>query len=71
MFLFCKDVDFARYADDNTPYCIGETPEEVISQLEKSSISIFEWLENNIMKANPDKCHLLLSINGNFEVNIN
>ena len=32
MFLFCKDIDSARYADDNTPCCIGKTSEEVISQ---------------------------------------
>ena len=36
MFLFCNDIDFARYADGNTPYCIDKTPEEVISQLEES-----------------------------------
>ena len=71
MFLFRKDVDIASYADDNTLYCIGTTTEEVISQLEKSLMSIFEWFENNGMKANPDKCHLLLSKNGNFEANIN
>ena len=71
MFLFCKDVDFESYADNNTPYCIGKTPEEVIIQLEKSPISIFEWFENNGMKANPDKCYLLLNKNGNFEANIN
>ena len=71
IFLFCKDVDFANYADDNTAYYIGKTPEEVISQLEKSSISIFEWFENNELKANPDECHLRLSKNGNFEANIN
>ena len=70
MFLFCKDVDFASYADDNTPYCIGKATKEVISQLEKSSTSIFEWFGNNGMKASPDKCHLLLSKNGNFEANI-
>ena len=39
MFLFCDDINFASYADDNTPYCIGKTPEEVTSQLEKSSKS--------------------------------
>ena len=71
MFLFCNDIYFASYADDNTPYCIGKTPEEVIIQLEKSSKSIFEWFENNGMKANPDKCHLLLSKNENFAANIN
>ena len=71
MFLFCKDVDFASYADYNTSYCTGKTPEEAKSQLEKSPISIFEWFENNGMKTNPDKCHLLLSKNGNFEADIN
>ena len=70
MFLSCKDVDFARYADDNTPYWIRKTLEEVISQLEKTSISIFERFQNNAMKANPDECHLLLSKSGNFEANI-
>ena len=71
VFRSCNGIDFASYADDNTPYCIDKTPEEVISQLEKSSKSIFEWFENNGMKANPDKCHLLLSNNENFEANIN
>ena len=70
MFLFCDDVDFASYADDNTPYCTGKNTQEIISQLERSSVSIFKWFENNGMKANPDKCHLLLSKNGNLEVNI-
>ena len=59
MLLFCNDKYFASYADDNTPYCIGNTPEEVINQLDKSSKSIFEWFENNGMKVNPDKCHFL------------
>ena len=71
MFFFCNDIDFTSYADDNIPYCIVKTPEEVRSQLEKSSKSIFEWFENSGMKANCDKCHLLLSKNENFEANIN
>ena len=71
MFLFCNDINFASYTDDNTPYCTGKTPEKVTSQLEKSSKSIFEWFEINILKGNPDKCHLLLSKNENFEANIN
>ena len=71
MFLFCNDIDFASYADNNTPYSIGKTPEEVTSQLQKSSKSIFEWSKNNGQKGNPDKYHLLLSKNDNFEANIN
>ena len=55
----------------NIENCIGKAPDKVISQLEKSSKSIFEWFENNRMKAKLDMCHLLLSKNKNFEANIN
>ena len=47
MFLFYNDINFASYADNNTPYCIGKTPEEVTNQLQKSSKYIFEWSKNN------------------------
>ena len=62
-FLFCSDMDFASYADDSTPYCTGKTPQEVISQLEKSLKSIFEWFENNRLKGNPDKCEANINEN--------
>ena len=70
MFFFTENMDFASYADDNTPYCYGRTPQEVITKLEQSSKVIFTWFENNGMKANPDKCHLLLSKNGDLVANI-
>ena len=41
-------VNFASYADDNTPY----TPN-------KASDELFCWFANNQMKANPNKCHLI------------
>ena len=47
MFLFCNDLGFASYADNDTQYRTGKTPEQVISQLEKSSKSFFEWFQNN------------------------
>ena len=59
MFFFCNYIDFTSYADDNTPYCIGKTPEEVISWLEKSSNPFFNSFKG--IKAIPDKCHLLLT----------
>ena len=61
MFLFCNDIDYASYANDNLPCCIGKTPEKVISQSEQSLKTIFGYFQNEGMKANPDKCHLLLS----------
>ena len=61
-FIFCDDINFASFADNNTSYCIRKTPEEVINQWEKSSKSVFEWSENKGMKDNPDMCHLLLTL---------
>ena len=54
-------VDFAYYADDNTPYVMGNGVKEVINFFKKISNEFFYWFANNQMKANPDKCHLLKS----------
>ena len=54
-------VDFASYADDYTPYVIGNEVKEVINSLKKAPDELFYWLVDNQMKANPDKCHLLIS----------
>ena len=35
----------------------------VIASLEKASKVLFEWFENNFLKSNADKCHLLVSCN--------
>ena len=61
LFLIVNDVDFANYANDNTPFASANTPVEVLECLDNASIKLFEWFSNNQMKANPDKCHLLTS----------
>ena len=74
LFLFIGDCNIANYEDDNTPYAFGKDINSVICQLEGDSLKLFHWLWNNILKANPNKSHLLLiscdtsiaaSINGN------
>ena len=35
----------------------------VVSSIESCSTSLFEWFSNNQMKANPEKCHLLINVN--------
>ena len=47
------ECDIASYADDNR--------DNVISNLEKSTNSLLNWFRENNMKANADKCHLLVS----------
>ena len=62
MFYFLKDF-VANYADDSTTYCEGKSAKFVVNNLEQSSAILFEWLNNNYMKVNTGKSHLLLSGN--------
>ena len=55
------NVNIGSYADDTTPYISGRNIKEIIGTLENTSITMFSWFKFNGMKANPDKCHLLLS----------
>ena len=58
-----NDIDFASYADDNTPYVSSDSIEDKIRILENDSIWLFKWFSDNIMKANKNKCHLIVSSN--------
>ena len=40
-------------------FTTGDTTEELITSLEKSSKKLFEWFEENQMKGNTDKYHLI------------
>ena len=61
LFLFTVDSNIANYADDNSPYSCEDDIKSVIVQLERDSKTLLEWTSNNMLKANPDKFHLLLS----------
>ena len=65
LFYFSENVDMANFADDNTPFEFSSTLEDVIDKLEIDSISLIQWFENNYLKPNPDKWHLLLTQNNN------
>ena len=36
--------------------------DDLISSLEKSSKDLLQWFDDNLMKSNSDKCHLLVSL---------
>ena len=61
--LFLEDENnyFANYAGDTTPYYFGSTTAEVLDNLSCLTKKMFSWFANNQMKANDDKCHLILS----------
>ena len=63
-----NDCDIASCAD-NTPCTSSSNLDAVINKLEESTNNLFQWFRNNYMKANADKCHLLVT--GNYEVSVN
>ena len=60
-FYFIDNFDIANKADDPTQHCADKSTEFVVNDLVQSSAIFFEWLNNNCMKVNTAKSHLLLS----------
>ena len=58
------------YADHNTPYVRSENIDVTLEKLEEVGKILFQWLSDNFLKANADKCHLILSTDEPFSINI-
>ena len=63
LFLIIDNID-----SDNTPYTTGESAKKVIDKLEIVAKRLFKWFSDNQMKANPDKCYLLISSTSQSEL---
>ena len=59
LFLMKNDVEFASYADDNTPLFVGDDLDNITLKFQNASKTLFKWFNGNQMKANPDKCHFI------------
>ena len=68
LFFITNGIDFASYADDNTPFIIGEGIDDVIFKLQNASKTLFQWFYDNQMKAKPDKCHFICSSNEKLNI---
>ena len=64
------DIDLANYVDDTTLYAYGFELDKVIESLEKNIDKLFHWFSDNFLKANPDKCHLLINTDENVALKI-
>ena len=71
LFLIHRDIHIANFADDNTPYLSAKNVEDVIESIERASVSLFRWFENNLLKGNADKCHFLVSTSQEVSLNVN
>ena len=70
LFLFVEEADIMSYADDNTLYVCSENIDVTLEKLEEVGKVLFEWFSNNFLKANAEKCHLILSTDEPFSINI-
>ena len=57
----CEDSDIENYTDDINPYACAPDINIVISELQITASKLSTWYNNDHMKANPEKSHLLLS----------
>ena len=70
MFFIIEDTDISCYADDNTPYVIADNIAGVIKFLAVASKILFKWFNDNLMRINASKCHLLVSTNNTVKIKI-
>ena len=70
LFFDIIEIDIANYADDTTPYALDSKLENIVKLLEENADKLFDWFSNNYLKANPDKCHLLVSTTGNIRISV-
>ena len=53
------ESNIINYADDTTLYACEPNIDLVLSKLEKDTSIVFTWFQNNYLKANSGKSHLL------------
>ena len=57
--MFISYSQIRNYADDTTLYVTEQDIEQVIKTLEQDVVITREWLKNNYMKLNEEKCNLI------------
>ena len=70
LFFVVKSADIASYADDTAPYVCLENIALIIEKFEVKANENFNWFNENAMKANADKCHLLITINEERNISV-
>ncbi len=70
-FYLVKDTEICNYADDTTIFACGSDLGSILESLERDAALLSLWFENNYMKMNEDKSHLLVFGNKDGEVTVN
>ena len=70
LFLFIKNKDVASYTDDTKPYETRTNSAYVTHNSEVLGNTLLNWFNDNSMKANPGKYHLLLTGNDSSKITV-
>ena len=70
LFFMIGDSDIASYAGDSTTYVSADNIDGVIKSSENVSKILLKWSNDNLMKSNADKCHLLVSIKNTIKIKV-
>ena len=70
-FYLVKDTEICNYGDDTTIFAYGSDKCSILQSLEEDTSLLSLWLENNYMKMNEDKSHLLVFGSKGEEVSVN
>jgi hypothetical protein len=75
IFYFIQESSLYNYADDNTLSYEGHNLDQLITVLERDSLTLIDWFTENQMKANPDKFQAIAigkkTKNENISFNLN
>ena len=55
-----EPAEVCNFADDTTFFACNKDLNSLIFRLEHDKLLAIEWFQNNNMKSNQDKCHLLV-----------
>ena len=70
LFLCDCETNIINYADDTTLYACEPNMDLVLSKLEKDTSTVFTWFQNNYLKANSGKSHLLTTCDNIQHINV-
>ena len=65
-----SETNIINYADDTTLYACEPNMDLVLDKLEKDTSTVFTWFQNNYLKANSGKSHLLTTSDNIQHINV-
>ena len=70
LFLCDCETNIINYADDTTLYACEPNMDLVLDKLEKDTSTVFTWFQNNYLKGNIGKSHLLTTSDNIQHINV-